>query len=261
MSDLYQILGADPSDSPSELRRRYLATIGEVHPDRALDEDDAKERTRLTAAVTAAWVVLGDPLTRAGYDRSLGRRRRPQLLRALRALLGRRRWIPGRPHPRIDVAPIRSFVASLGSFSYETRLGQWSLVVVAAGAGAFAGGEIAAAGVAATVGLLLAGAGEPTPIADARLLAGRLFHLPAALLRRLAIGTGGWLSPRLSEARGREQGYASGLNEYLERSKRSVAKEGARPEPPISAWPSREGRWRRRPRPPRRSGLPRSRRP
>lgn len=260
MSDLYEILGADPDDTPEALRRHYLATIGEVHPDRAESDEEAQERTRLTATVTAAWAVLGDRVAREAYDRSRGRRRLPRLLRSLRSSLGRRRWISGRPHPRIEIAPLRSALGALGALLYETRLGQWSLVALVALVAGGLGGEIAAAAAAAAVGLLLAGAGEPTPIADARSIAAMLATLPARLLVALLRSAGGWLSPRLSEARERERGFEAGVTSHLERSKRALAREGERPKPP----PARISRpeWRgRRPRPPRRSGQPRSRRP
>jgi hypothetical protein len=264
MTTLYEILGADPDLSPAELRRAYLATIAEVHPDRARTGDEVIERTRLTAAVTAAWAVLGDPVARDSYDRSIGARRLPAPLRRLRRLasrLAQRRWVVGRPHPRIDLSPVRSAAGAWRDLLYETRLGQWSLVVLATGLATTLGGPTGGAAAGAAAGLLLAGAGEPTPLEDARSIAAWIGSLPRGVLRSFGAVAAGWLSPRLAETIERERRYGGDVASHLERTSRSIAREGERARPPApAAWaPGRERR--RPPRPPRRSGRPRSSRP
>jgi hypothetical protein len=262
MSSLYEILGVDPSASHAELRRAYLATIAEVHPDRARTAGEIDERTRLTASVTAAWAVLGDAASRAAYDRSSGAGLLPRPLRRLRSLLARRRWVVGRPHPRIDLAPVRSVTGAGWALVYETRLGQWLLVLAVSSLAASLGGATAGAAAAAAVGLLLAGGGEPTPLADARAISIVAGRAPGAILRRFTSASAGWLSPRLAEAIERERRYGADVSSHLERTRRAIGKEGElrRPAPPPSTFAPKPGR-RRPSRPPRGSGRPRSRRP
>lgn len=62
---LYEVLGVAPGVADADLRRAYLALARRVHPDVAGGDD---QRMR---AINEAWGVLGDPLRRARYDRSL----------------------------------------------------------------------------------------------------------------------------------------------------------------------------------------------
>ena len=76
--DAYEVLGAQPTDSWSELRRHYRARARELHPDvqaqrhetTRLEEERA---TRLFTRLQAAWALVGTPERRAAYDL----RRRP----------------------------------------------------------------------------------------------------------------------------------------------------------------------------------------
>jgi hypothetical protein len=62
----YDVLGVSPSASAAEVRRAYVALARQHHPDRP-GGDAATMR-----AVNEAWTVLGDPTSRARYDRSVG---------------------------------------------------------------------------------------------------------------------------------------------------------------------------------------------
>ena len=71
---LYEILGASPNDSRSQLKKRYLALAKESHPDALL----AKQPQQVPSTtvhdfhqVTQAWSILGDPKLRQQYDRDL----------------------------------------------------------------------------------------------------------------------------------------------------------------------------------------------
>jgi hypothetical protein len=61
----YDVLGVAPSAPVAEVRRAYLALARRHHPDRP-GGDSATMR-----AINEAWSVLGDPGSRARYDRSL----------------------------------------------------------------------------------------------------------------------------------------------------------------------------------------------
>ncbi|MGC8474030.1 MAG: DnaJ domain-containing protein [Candidatus Dormibacteria bacterium] len=71
--DAYEVLGAQPTDSWNELRRRYRARARELHPDvqaqrhetTRLEEERA---TRLFTRLQAAWALVGTPERRAAYD-------------------------------------------------------------------------------------------------------------------------------------------------------------------------------------------------
>ena len=83
--DAYQVLGASPTDSWAELRRRYRARARELHPDVQAQRHEAtrleEERaTRLFTRLQAAWALVGTPELRAEYDlrrRPAGARARP----------------------------------------------------------------------------------------------------------------------------------------------------------------------------------------
>jgi curved DNA-binding protein CbpA len=64
--NLYEVLGARPSDSQVVLRTRYTALARKLHPDAAGGGDPAR-----FSQVAAAWAVLGDKQARLRYDRSL----------------------------------------------------------------------------------------------------------------------------------------------------------------------------------------------
>ena len=63
--NLYEVLGARPSDSQITLRSRYTTLARELHPDAP-----GGDPTRFSE-VAAAWAVLGDKQSRLRYDRSL----------------------------------------------------------------------------------------------------------------------------------------------------------------------------------------------
>lgn len=63
--NLYEVLGARPSDSQITLRSRYTALARELHPDAP-----GGNPTRFSE-VASAWAVLGDKQSRLRYDRSI----------------------------------------------------------------------------------------------------------------------------------------------------------------------------------------------
>ena len=70
-SDLYAVLGLTSQATQEQIRRAYRTILRENHPDtRPVGDpgDDAASNATLQRAI-AAYTVLGDPLSRAGYDR------------------------------------------------------------------------------------------------------------------------------------------------------------------------------------------------
>lgn len=63
----YDVLGVAPGATSAEVRQAYLALARRHHPDR-----HGGDTTRMQA-LNQAWAVLGDPVQRARYDRSLDR--------------------------------------------------------------------------------------------------------------------------------------------------------------------------------------------
>jgi len=62
MKNPYAVLGADPSYDEAELRLAYIKAVKAAHPDHG-------GSARRFAQVREAWSILGDPQTRAAYDR------------------------------------------------------------------------------------------------------------------------------------------------------------------------------------------------
>ncbi|WP_419919056.1 J domain-containing protein [Candidatus Poriferisocius sp.] len=63
----YEVLGVAPGAEPDTVRRAYLRQARRWHPDRPSGDP---ERMR---AINRAWQTLGDPRSRAEYDRTLSR--------------------------------------------------------------------------------------------------------------------------------------------------------------------------------------------
>ncbi len=71
--DHYEALDADPTETETDLRRRYLKAARQYHPDQLTqasqaERDVAEDKMR---AVNQAWNVLGDKCRRLQYDQSL----------------------------------------------------------------------------------------------------------------------------------------------------------------------------------------------
>ncbi|XP_029009455.1 dnaJ homolog subfamily C member 24 [Betta splendens] len=66
--DLYAVLGASPSNSVQELRRRYQQLALKYHPDRVGHESSAESGIDKFLEVEAAWRILGDQNSRRRYD-------------------------------------------------------------------------------------------------------------------------------------------------------------------------------------------------
>ncbi|HET9894534.1 MAG TPA: J domain-containing protein [Streptosporangiaceae bacterium] len=77
--DLYQLLGVSREASRAEITLAWRRRARAEHPDARPDDVGAPDRFR---ALVQAWQVLGDPASRAAYDRSLARERQaPGLVR------------------------------------------------------------------------------------------------------------------------------------------------------------------------------------
>ncbi|HET8586783.1 MAG TPA: J domain-containing protein [Candidatus Limnocylindria bacterium] len=66
--DYYEVLGAEPSATVSELRAAFRQAVLRHHPDRSASSELA---TRRTSMLNRAWSELRDPLRRLHYDRAL----------------------------------------------------------------------------------------------------------------------------------------------------------------------------------------------
>uniref|UniRef100_A0A8C3M9F3 DnaJ heat shock protein family (Hsp40) member C24 n=1 Tax=Geospiza parvula TaxID=87175 RepID=A0A8C3M9F3_GEOPR len=69
--DWYKVLGAKPSDSPAELKRKYQKLALLYHPDKQAASAaavEAEERTRRFQEIHQAWKVLGNEETKQEYD-------------------------------------------------------------------------------------------------------------------------------------------------------------------------------------------------
>lgn len=71
--DHYAALEADPTESETALRRRYLALARRYHPDQlvAASDDVLEEAEERMRSVNEAWAVLGDQARRLRYDQTL----------------------------------------------------------------------------------------------------------------------------------------------------------------------------------------------
>ena len=63
----YDVLGVSPAAKADAIRRAYLRQARRWHPDRPSGDPEQMR------AVNQAWQTLGNPLSRAAYDRSLAR--------------------------------------------------------------------------------------------------------------------------------------------------------------------------------------------
>ncbi|NXM10912.1 DJC24 protein, partial [Ploceus nigricollis] len=69
--DWYKVLGAKPSDSLAELRRKYQKLALLYHPDKQeadVAAGEAEERVRRFIEVDQAWKILGNEETKREYD-------------------------------------------------------------------------------------------------------------------------------------------------------------------------------------------------
>ncbi|HLX62798.1 MAG TPA: DnaJ domain-containing protein [Planctomycetota bacterium] len=70
-SDYYTTLGVGRAAKFVQIRKRYLALVQEVHPDRFADPHEKAQRAAQFKQVVEAWDVLSNPELRARYDNSL----------------------------------------------------------------------------------------------------------------------------------------------------------------------------------------------
>ncbi len=67
--DHYATLGVEPTAAPDEVRAAWRFALQAFHPDRFRDEAQRARAEDMAKRVNAAWDVLGDPVSRARYDR------------------------------------------------------------------------------------------------------------------------------------------------------------------------------------------------
>jgi curved DNA-binding protein CbpA len=65
----YQLLGVPQTATPDQLHGAYRSAVRRFHP----DVNKAPNAAQVTAQLNEAWHVLGDPRSRAAYDRSITR--------------------------------------------------------------------------------------------------------------------------------------------------------------------------------------------
>lgn len=68
--DHYAALDVPPDASPDEIRAAWRLRVIAFHPDRFRDDDQRRRAEDLSQRANAAWLVLGDPVQRARYDRT-----------------------------------------------------------------------------------------------------------------------------------------------------------------------------------------------
>ncbi|XP_035405892.1 dnaJ homolog subfamily C member 24 isoform X2 [Anser cygnoides] len=69
--DWYKILGAKPSDSPGELKRKYQRLALLYHPDKQkadVPAGEVEERVQRFIEIDQAWKILGNEETKKEYD-------------------------------------------------------------------------------------------------------------------------------------------------------------------------------------------------
>ncbi|XP_030129213.1 dnaJ homolog subfamily C member 24 [Taeniopygia guttata] len=69
--DWYKVLGAQPSDSPAELKRKYQKLALLYHPDKQeadVAAGEAEERVQRFIEIDQAWKILGNEETKKEYD-------------------------------------------------------------------------------------------------------------------------------------------------------------------------------------------------
>jgi len=67
----YDILGLDPFASEKEIKQAYRQMARTLHPDKAKDEKERKEKEKLFADVSEAYNILKDKIKRSDYDLKL----------------------------------------------------------------------------------------------------------------------------------------------------------------------------------------------
>lgn len=72
MKDYYQILGVRPDASQEDIKKAYRLYASKFHPDKHGGDKFFEERFK---EIRSAYDVLGDPETRAAYDRQLSSER------------------------------------------------------------------------------------------------------------------------------------------------------------------------------------------
>lgn len=184
----YDLLGVSPLATTEEIKRAFRRTHMEFHPDHAQEGEDKAFRDNIAVRLNHAWAVLRDPEQRAAYDAEIGLTGRRLRLPSWRfhleiSLHGLTRPRPGRllrriSRPNLGInGRLADTAGQIGDLLWATRIGQWlTLIVAGLVIHVMAGRLNVGAGLPevvalALVGLVLARAGDPTPVTDARILA------------------------------------------------------------------------------------------
>jgi curved DNA-binding protein CbpA len=67
--DHYAALDVAPDASTDEIRAAWRLRVVAFHPDRFRDDDQRRRAQEISQRANAAWLILGDPVQRARYDR------------------------------------------------------------------------------------------------------------------------------------------------------------------------------------------------
>jgi curved DNA-binding protein CbpA len=112
-SDFYSILGVSPSAEDVVIRAAYRALIRHYHP----DTNSNPEAQRRAQEITAAYVVLRDPVRRAEYDASL------------RDLSGEEWWYFGEEPARPPARPpaMRGWALASAALAFGLVVAVWTL--------------------------------------------------------------------------------------------------------------------------------------
>ena len=187
---LYHLLGIGVNASTAEIKVARRTMLMAHHPDRAeITGVDPVRLAARTRAVIDACNLLFDHSRRAAYDVQIGASRSRILRRVELAAIDWRSGLAlSRAHdeepsatsiahvwrghsPRRKAAP---FFTTMWRFAYETRAGQWLLVIVLSAAAVMVAGHIGGAGhppvemfIMVSAAVVLSRGGPPTPLSDA----------------------------------------------------------------------------------------------
>ena len=120
--DLYQLLGVPRGASRQEITRAWRRRARAEHPDARPGDAAAPGRFR---ALAEAYQVLGDPDSRAAYDRALARRQQPTVRVTVRRSPGPGGTGGTTPPVRAAGPPLRAGPVRVGRTHPESPAAGW----------------------------------------------------------------------------------------------------------------------------------------